>query len=60
MPKDELGIEYPAEIEESLKDPKVSSLFAVMDYRERRKAKEKEIEDAKKPPAPKEKLFGIF
>ena len=49
MEKDDLGIEVDDDVAQALKDPKGPLLMKILDYREKRKAKEKEAEEAKNP-----------
>lgn len=60
MQKDDLGIEVSDGLAALLKDPKSTATLEFLDYRDKRKAKEAEIEAAKLKPKEQEKLFGIF
>ena len=56
-PTDDLGIEYDEDVDKVLKEPKSSVLQKFLDYRDARKAKERELDEARQK---KEKPEGIF
>lgn len=60
MPKDDLDIEFDEDVERIVKEPKSIALMKFLDYRDKRKAKEQEIADAKKKQEEPEKFLGIF
>lgn len=61
MPKDDLDIEFDEDVERIVKEPKSIALMKFLDYRDKRKAKEQEIEEARnKKNKAEEKFLGIF
>lgn len=60
-PTDEFGIEYDADVENALKDPKSTVLSKLLDYREKRKeAQHAHSEKERQEKEDKEKGSSIF